>query len=170
MSTNYSELLKIETEYSDEQLDRLETHKVITEKEVEIAVNLINHYNYKKVTPSFILKIARAPLKGMVELLYGPAVPVKGRFCILEPKAAIVFVRTKDELVLARFAHEPWFEESLAVAWANYRIEQAKEHFGIKYVSWLVDEHNLSLQLTLKKHDYLASSVPAIKSILKFVK
>ena len=170
MANNYSKILGIATDYDDEQLDALRTYRVDTIDQLEDVLILIKNYSYVPIQTKFLKGLIFKPRIGLVEVLYGPAGKGQQGYCPIEPKAAVVFVSMKKELILARFAIEPWFEEELAINWAEYRIEKAKKHYDKETIAWLVDENNLHLQLSLKKREYLASVEPGLERLIKFIK
>jgi hypothetical protein len=63
--------------------------------------------------------------------------------------------RTKIDLEVTSFATTPFFDEQVAVEWADYRIRRALEYIArAERVLWKVDERNVPLQLALRDCGY----------------
>ena len=164
----------IDAAIDDNHHSTLRTVKVVDEEHVEDIYRLIRNYSVRPFSKELLTKLHNKPGSEVcMEILYGTLGEGMEGYYELEAKASVLALRNRksNSLTVLRFSHDPWFEPEVAVAWANYRINKFVERRkGIQKIHWYVDEKNLSLQIILRKLDYIAQSIDNNPEELVFIK
>jgi hypothetical protein len=150
---------------NQEQLKELKTEQVRSKQDIGIAAHLCRNYMYNPplgkelekwinsdwCTADFLTDLVKfgkvdEPIRMPVAFIM---------ISQLAPKDKVINSRTKIDLEVTCFATAPYFDEEIAVEWADYRIRRALEYIArSERILFPVDERNVPLQLALRDAGY----------------
>lgn len=137
------------------------TERVESKADISTAARLSRYYQYEPLLAKEIDKLVNSDWWCNAELLtdickvgkhgYGDREAV----CfLLVTEVNLDRKNSSADLHISCFAPKPWYDLSIAVTWADFRIGAAHEYLkdkrNVKKLLWPVDERNQELQIELR--------------------
>lgn len=162
------------------QLKNLRTEEIRTKEDINFSIKLSRYYNYVPIQGRKLEKLVNSDWWASAELLSDIVRNPKNGEEEREPVALLILTEVNfrkrannplSDLFVECFAHDPWYDEEIAIKWADYRITQAADRIKrVDKVLWYVDENNTTLQVALREMGYKMANYDPLKSTMVFTR
>jgi len=162
------------------QLKNLRTEEIRTKEDISFSIKLSRFYNYVPIQGKKLEKLINSDWWCSAELLSDVVKNPKTGEEDREPVALLVLTevnlrkrsnRPLSDIFVECFAHTPWYDEEVAIKWANFRVEQAAERIKrTDKIIWYVDEHNTTLQVALREMGWKMVAYDPNKLVMAFTR